>query len=176
MHATSVSSPVDDLREAVLASAAALAGADGGASLHRPTPIVLERPPKADFGDYATNAALLLAPSLRSPPRDVAERLGADLKLRLGERLERFEVAGPGFLNLFLADFWLREALARVLASEETFGAGGAPTPERILVEFVSANPTGPMHVGHARNAAYGDSLARVLAFHGHEVEREFYV
>jgi arginyl-tRNA synthetase len=176
MHATSASSPVDDLREAVLASAAALAGAGGGAGLHRPAPIVLERPPKADFGDYATNAALLLAPSLRSPPREVAERLGAELKLRLGERLERFEVAGPGFLNLFLADSWLREALARVLGGEETFGSGGAPVPERILVEFVSANPTGPMHVGHARNAAYGDSLARVLVFHGHEVEREFYV
>ncbi|HWY89183.1 MAG TPA: arginine--tRNA ligase [Solirubrobacteraceae bacterium] len=179
MRATSISTPVDDLREAVLAGATALAGADGageGSGLGRPDAIVLERPPKADFGDYATNAALLLAPSLRLPPREVAERLGAELKRRLGERLQRFEVAGPGFLNLFLADTWLQAALVRVLSAEETFGAGGARPSERILVEFVSANPTGPMHVGHARNAAYGDSLARVLAFHGHEVEREFYV
>jgi arginyl-tRNA synthetase len=170
---------VDELREAVLASAASLAGADaagGSGGLGRPDAIVLERPPKADFGDYATNAALLLAPSLGIPPREVAERLGAELGRRLGGQLRRFEVAGPGFLNLFLVDSWLRTALARVLAGDETFGANGAQRPERILVEFVSANPTGPMHVGHARNAAYGDSLARVLAFHGHEVEREFYV
>ena len=179
MHAMSVSTPVGELREAVLASAAALAGADGaggGGGLGRPDAIVLERPPKAEFGDYATNAALLLAPSLGIPPREVAERLGAELGRRLGERLQRFEIAGPGFLNLFLADSWLHAALGRVLGAEETFGAGGGRPSERILVEFVSANPTGPMHVGHARNAAYGDSLARVLAFHGHEVEREFYV
>jgi arginyl-tRNA synthetase len=179
MHTTSVSTPVDELRETVLASAAALTGVDAavaGAGLRRPDAIVLERPPKADFGDYATNAALLLAPSLAIPPREVAERLGAELKLRLGRRLQRFEVAGPGFLNLFLADAWLQTALTRVLDGGERFGSGGAQPPERILVEFVSANPTGPMHVGHARNAAYGDSLARVLAFHGHEVEREFYV
>ncbi len=171
--------PVDELRETVLASAAQLAVADDageGAGLGRPDAIVLERPPKAGFGDYATNAALLLAPSLGRPPREVAERLGAELTRRLGERLRRFEVAGPGFLNLFLTDSWLRGALARTLGGDETFGSGGAQPPERILVEFVSANPTGPMHVGHARNAAYGDSLARVLAFRGHEVEREFYV
>ncbi|MGC2374300.1 MAG: arginine--tRNA ligase, partial [Solirubrobacteraceae bacterium] len=90
--------------------------------------------------------------------------------------LERFEVAGQGFLNLFLSDGWHRAALAEVLAAGEDFGRGGARSPERVIVEFVSANPTGPMHVGHARNAAYGDALARVLAFHGHEVEREFYV
>jgi arginyl-tRNA synthetase len=179
MHAMSVSTPVGELREAVLAGAAALAGAAGGGrdgGLGRPDAIVLERPPKAELGDYATNAALLLAPSLGIAPREVAERLGAELQHRLGERLQRFEVAGPGFLNLFLADAWLHAALGRVLGAEETFGASGARAPERILVEFVSANPTGPMHVGHARNAAYGDSLARVLAFHGHEVEREFYV
>ena len=179
MHATGASTPVDDLREAVLTGAGALAqagGAGGASSLRRPDAIVLERPPKADFGDYATNAALLLAPSLGSPPREVAERLGAELTPARRRVCERFEVAGPGFLNLFLADSWLRTALARVVAAEETFGAGGAQPSERMLVEFVSANPTGPMHVGHARNAAYGDSLARVLAFHGHEVEREFYV
>jgi len=167
---------VDDLREEVLNAAAELAGAGGGSPLGRPDAITLERPPTAGFGDYATNAALLLAPSLGVPPRDVAERLGAELQRRLGERLERFEVAGPGFLNLFLAGSWLRDALARAIATDDAFGASGTPRPERILVEFVSANPTGPMHVGHARNAAYGDSLARVLAFHGHEVEREFYV
>jgi arginyl-tRNA synthetase len=194
MDTRGASTPVEELREAVLAVAGELAvtgddgigghagastdatGADVGSPLSRSEAIVLERPPKADFGDYATNAALLLAPSLGAPPREVAERLGAELTRRLGERLRRYEVAGPGFLNLWLADSWLRDGLARALAADDAYGAGGTSRPERILVEFVSANPTGPMHVGHARNAAYGDSLARVLAYHGHEVQREFYV
>ena len=112
-----------------------------------------------------------------APPRARSQSAWASaLQRRLGASLERFEVAGPGFLNLFLADSWLLGALADVLAASAPFGAGGDPAPERILVEFVSANPTGPMHVGHARNAAYGDALARVLAFRGHRVEREFYV
>ncbi len=110
------------------------------------------------------------------PPREVAERLGGALQERLGASLERFEVAGPGFLNLFVSDAWLTAALAQALAAGERFGAGAAERPERVLVEFVSANPTGPMHVGHARNAAYGDALARMLALQGHSVEREFYV
>jgi arginyl-tRNA synthetase len=169
------------LREHVLHAAAVLAppaagedrtsaaaGARGG--------VTLERPPRADFGDYSTNAALLLAPRLGEAPREVAERLGAGLQAALGERLQRFEVAGPGFLNLFLDDVWLREALAGVLAAGERFGAPEPTSPERVLVEFVSANPTGPMHVGHARNAAYGDSLARMLEFAGERVAREFYV
>jgi arginyl-tRNA synthetase len=110
------------------------------------------------------------------PPREVAERLGASLQARLGASLERFEVAGPGFLNLFVSDSWLTRALAQALDAGEEFGAGAAISHERVLVEFVSANPTGPMHVGHARNAAYGDALARMLALQGDRVEREFYV
>jgi arginyl-tRNA synthetase len=138
--------------------------------------MTLERPPRVDFGDYSTNAALLLAPALGAPPRVVAERLGAEVGELLGGELERVEVAGPGFVNLFLADAWHRRALGAVLEAGEGFGAGGAERGERILIEFVSANPTGPMHVGHARNAAYGDALARVLALYGHAVTREFYV
>ncbi len=165
--------PLDGLREAVLAAAAGLAGGDDGRG---PDGVTLERPPKANFGDYSTNAALLLAPRLGVPPREAAQRLGAELTELVGEDLERFEVAGPGFVNLFLADRWLRRALGAMLQAGESYGAGGARRGERVLVEFVSANPTGPMHVGHARNAAYGDALARLLALHGHEVTREFYV
>jgi arginyl-tRNA synthetase len=172
--------PLQGLRAAVLRGAAAMAGGKGGAGAESAAAarreITLERPKRAEFGDYSTNAALLLAPELGAPPREVAERLGRSLAEQLGESLERFEVAGPGFLNLFLSDAWCREALAGALAAGERFGAGGALRPERILVEFVSANPTGPMHVGHARNAAYGDSLSRMLAFHGHSVDSEFYV
>jgi arginyl-tRNA synthetase len=172
---------LDGLRRVLLEAVQELAG--GPSDSHGELPadgarggITLERPPRADFGDYSTNAALLLAPRVGVSPREVAERLGAELQRRLGPSLERSEVAGPGFLNLFLADSWLAGALAEALVAEEGFGGGRAEQPERVLVEFVSANPTGPMHVGHARNAAYGDALARMLAFEGHRVSREFYI
>jgi arginyl-tRNA synthetase len=162
------------LRQTVLAAVDDLTGtstANGGRAS-----ITLERPRRAEFGDYSTNAALLMAPGIGVPPRELAERLGDALQERLGVSLERFEVAGPGFVNLFMSDSWLTAALAQALAAGDAFGAGLAERPQRILVEFVSANPTGPMHVGHARNAAYGDALARMLALQGNRVEREFYV
>ncbi len=164
--------PITALRAAVEAASGAVAGSNGS-SRPRPT---LERPKKAGFGDYATNAAMLLAPVVGQPPREVAARVGEELAARLGPALDRVEVAGPGFLNLFLSDAWHAEALAHVLAAGDAYGGGRAAHPERIDVEFVSANPTGPMHAGHARNAAYGDALARILEFEGHEITREFYV
>jgi arginyl-tRNA synthetase len=167
--------PLDELRDAVQAAAADLRDGAPAPSV-QPT---LERPRKAGFGDFSTNAAMLLAPALKAPPREIAERLGEALSERLGERLERVEVAGPGFLNIFLADAWYSAAAAHILAAGEGYGGGHAAhagAAERVLVEFVSANPTGPMHVGHGRNAAYGDALARLLAFAGHDVGREFYV
>jgi arginyl-tRNA synthetase len=164
--------PLDELRAAVEAAAGDLR--DGAAPPGtRPT---LERPKRADFGDYSTNAAMLLAPVLGASPREIAERLGEALRERLGEQVERVEVAGPGFLNVFLADPWYVEAVSHVLGAGDRYGAGQADPVERVLVEFVSSNPTGPVHVGHARNAAYGDALVRLLAFAGHTVEREFYV
>jgi arginyl-tRNA synthetase len=172
-QAAPVPAPLERLRAAVIQSAEQLSGEPAGAGS---SPITLERPRRTQFGDYSTNAALLLAPALGVAPRELAERLGSAVHERLGASLERFEVAGPGFLNLFVSDGWLTDALAYVLAAGDAFGAGAAERPERVLVEFVSANPTGPMHVGHARNAAYGDALARMLALHGHTVEREFYV
>jgi arginyl-tRNA synthetase len=162
--------PVSDLRAAVQDAAAGLS--DGAATKSAPT---LERPKQADHGDYATNAALVLAPLLKAPPRDVAERLGGALRDRLGEALERVEVAGPGFLNLFLADAWYVGALDWVLAAGDGYGGGGASPALRVNVEFVSANPTGPLTAASGRHAAYGDALARVLGFAGHEVVREYY-
>jgi arginyl-tRNA synthetase len=118
---------------------------------------------------------MLLAPALGSPPREIAERIGAELTAVLGESLERVEVAGPGFLNLFLSDIWYRQALASILAAGDGFGAGGAERPERIILEFVSANPTGPLNAANARHGAYGDALGRILERQGHAVHREYY-
>jgi arginyl-tRNA synthetase len=181
--------PLASLRDAVLQAAAGLGSASqaGEPTTHdreqggqAPTAaesrsVTIERPRRPEFGDYSTNAAMALAPALGQAPRAIAEQLAAALAQRLGDSLERVDVAGPGFLNLFLADSWMRSALAQVLAAGDRYG-GATATTARVLVEFVSANPTGPMHVGHARNAAYGDSLARMLEFHGSRVEREFYV
>lgn len=138
----------------------------------------LDRPRKPELGDYSSNAAMLLAAPLGEAPRDVAARLSAELKGELGAEgsLARVEVAGPGFVNMFMSDEWYRRAMARLGASEESLGPAPTASPQRILVEFVSANPTGPLHVGGGRHAAYGDSLVRLLEAVGHEVEREFYV
>jgi arginyl-tRNA synthetase len=118
---------------------------------------------------------MLLAPALGAPPREIAERIGAELTEAMGANLERVEVAGPGFLNLFLSDMWHRQALAAVLSAGDRLGSGGTAAPERILLEFVSANPTGPLNAANARAAAYGDALGRILEHHGHTVWREYY-
>ncbi|HET8956185.1 MAG TPA: arginine--tRNA ligase [Solirubrobacterales bacterium] len=165
-------------------SVAALRGAVEGAAraLRDGHPIepapTLERPPKPEMGDYSSNVAMLLAGPLGENPRAVAERLRAELEAApgLAGQLQRVEVAGPGFVNFYLADAWYLRALGDLLAAGENLGPSPAAAPEKILVEFVSANPTGPIHVGTARNAAYGDSLVRLLQAAGHDVQREYYV
>jgi arginyl-tRNA synthetase len=163
-----VNDPVAELSSTVSAAAAALAG-DG--RVQQPK---LDRPPRPDFGDYSTNAAMLLAPTLGEAPRAIAERLGDQLGTRLGAAVERVEIAGPGFLNLFMADAWYLQALAALLEAGRRYGA--ADGGSRLNVEFVSANPTGPITVASGRHAAYGDALCRILEFAGNEVEREFYI
>jgi len=163
--------PVSELRAAV--ERAALALRDGEPVGPRPT---LDRPPKPELGDYSSNAAMLLAAPLGEAPRDVAARLGELLQGELAGSVDRIEVAGPGFVNLFLADEWYRRAMARLGAAGRRLGPAPVEVPRRILVEYVSANPTGPLHVGGGRHAAYGDALARLLEAVGHEVESEYYV
>ncbi len=160
--------PLDDLKVAVRDAAGELR--NGAAAGDR---LSLERPRKAGFGDYSTNAAMLLAPTLGVAPREVAERLGAALQERLGAQVEKVEVAGPGFLNLFLADAWYLAAIGDVLAAGDGFGAGAQD--ERIQIEFVSANPTGPLTAASGRHAAFGDALARILVLAGNTIEREYY-
>jgi len=136
-------------------------------------PVELERPSSSEHGDYATNAALQLAPKRKRSPREIAEEL-AEQAAGL-ELVERAEVAGPGFVNLWLAPAWYGDALSEILEAGDAYGGGFADPVERIQVEMVSANPTGPITVASARNGAYGDSLARVLEHAGHTVEREYY-
>jgi arginyl-tRNA synthetase len=136
-------------------------------------PVVLERPSDEQHGDYATNVALQLAGHRKQPPREIADALAAEVVD--GGLAERAESAGPGFLNLWLRDEWLVEGVREIVGAGTAFGSGSAVAPQRIQVELVSANPTGPITVAHARNGAYGDSVARLLAFAGHEVEREYY-
>jgi len=165
--------PLRELGGAVRAAATVVRGCAGADQL--PAAIRLERPKREGQGDYATNAAMLLAPALKAAPRTVAQRLAEQLESILGADLERAEAAGPGFLNLTLSDAWHRRALSAILAAGAAFGAGGADPAQRVLIEFVSANPTGPLVAASGRHAAYGDALARVLERHGHEVSREYY-
>jgi arginyl-tRNA synthetase len=136
-------------------------------------PVTLERPSDPAHGDYATNVALKLAGLRKRPPAEIAAELAAEAVAQ--GLAERAEAAGPGFVNLWLADEWLAEGVRDVLSAGSAFGAGLTAATERIQVEMVSANPTGPITVAHARNGAYGDSIARLLAFAGHDVEREYY-
>ena len=133
-------------------------------------PVELERPQDPSHGDYATNVALQSAPQHKRAPREFAAELGE--RAATLDEIERAEVAGPGFVNLWVTTEWLAEALAEV---GPDYGGGTAAEPQRIQVELVSANPAGPLTVGSARNGAYGDSVARLLAHAGHEVEREYY-
>jgi arginyl-tRNA synthetase len=135
--------------------------------------VELERPSDPAHGDYATNVALRVAPTRRCAPREIAEELAAAAAAI--PDVERAEVAGPGFVNLFLADSWFGSALRDILAEGADYGAGFAATKERVQVEMVSANPTGPITVASARNGAIGDAVARLLELGGNEVEREYY-
>jgi arginyl-tRNA synthetase len=137
-------------------------------------PIVLERPKHARHGDYACNLALQVARELRVKPRDIATRLLDALPD--SPWIERAEVAGAGFINLFLRLAFKQQAVNRVLAAADRYGSSNLGQGRRVQVEFVSANPTGPLHVGHGRGAAFGASLANVLAAAGFAVMREFYI
>jgi arginyl-tRNA synthetase len=133
--------------------------------------VELERPKDASHGDFATNVALRSAKAAGRAPRELAVELAAAIEAL--DEVETTEVAGPGFINLRLSDAFFLGALAEV---GDGYGGGwAAGSPDRVQVEMVSANPTGPLLVSHARNGAFGDSVARLLAFGGHEVEREYY-
>jgi len=136
--------------------------------------VQLERPRDAGHGDWATNVALTLARTLKRPPRAIAEEIAGKLDpARAGA--ERVEVAGPGFLNFYLAAGAIAGALGKILGMDREFGRSRAAEGTPIMVEFVSANPTGPLHLGHGRQAALGDAISTLLEWTGWSVHREYY-
>ena len=137
------------------------------------TPVALERPKQAAHGDYASNIALALAKRAQRNPRQLAQALLDALPA--SPLIERAELAGAGFINLFLTPAARQAIVARVLEEGDRFGRVATPSGQRVMVEFVSANPTGPLHVGHGRQAALGDAIASLLETQGHAVTREFY-
>ncbi|MEL7216332.1 MAG: arginine--tRNA ligase, partial [Pseudomonadota bacterium] len=163
-----------DIRAVVLASLSTLE-ADGvlpaGLEMRN---VTVEPPRDPAHGDIATNAAMVLAKPARMKPRDIAEALAA--RLTDDPRITQAEVAGPGFLNLRLAPSIWQAVVAEALRARTAFGRSTRGEGRRVNVEYVSANPTGPLHVGHTRGAVFGDALASLLAFTGHEVTREYYI
>ena len=135
----------------------------------------VERPADVSHGDFSCNAAMASAKALRNNPRAIGQMI-ADAAVFDGTVFEKIEVAGPGFLNFFISPLWFNETVGEVISSGSDYGKTELGKGKRVLVEFVSANPTGPMHIGNARGGALGDSLSSVLQFAGYEVEREFYV
>ena len=154
---------------AELERVAALLGAPPGVGIE------LETPREKGHGDLSTNLAMQLAKALRASPRAVAERIVAELRLPPG-LVDAVEIAGPGFVNFRIAPAQLNDTVRAILAEGAEYGRQRVAAPQRINVEFVSANPTGPLHVAHGRGAALGDCVASLLAWLGHDVAREFYV
>lgn len=135
----------------------------------------VERPADVSHGDFSCNAAMASAKALKNNPRAIGQMI-ADAAILDGTVFEKIEVAGPGFLNFFISPVWFNETVGEVISSRSDYGKTELGKGKRVLVEFVSANPTGPMHIGNARGGALGDSLSSVLQFAGYDVEREFYV
>lgn len=136
---------------------------------------VVEIPADTSFGDFATNAAMVSAKAFRLPPRKIAEILTANMEL-IGTCFDRVEIAGPGFINFFLSKSWFGDVVLAIENDQEHYGRSEYGNHEKVMVEFVSANPTGPMHMGNARGGSIGDCLASAMDFAGFDVSREFYV
>ena len=136
--------------------------------------IIIEKPKRDGFGDYATNVAMLLASREGKPPRQIAELIAKEIKPFV--HIKKVEIAGPGFINIFMVDDYWLNLLKEVHILKERYGTSNIGAGRKVQVEFVSANPTGPLHIGHGRGAAVGDSLANILKTVGYDVVKEYYV
>lgn len=164
---------IKELLQKAIYQAAQQAIAEGVFSADELPKIVLEVPPKKDFGDFATNFAMQAAKAAKTNPRVIAEAIVNRLKETW---LDKAVIAGPGFINFYLKSDWLYVMLADILAQGQRYGNNPSRAGERIQVEFVSANPTGPLHVGHGRGAAVGSALVNLLKAAGYDVASEFYI
>src|SRR5690625_1091590 len=137
--------------------------------------VILEKPKDKSHGDFATNIAMQLARIAKKAPRQIAEDITANLDHSKAS-IEKVDIAGPGFINFFMKNDYLGELIPTILQAGDTYGKTDAGQGEKIQVEFVSVNPTGDLHLGHARGAAFGDVLCNVLSAAGYEVERKYYI
>ncbi len=136
--------------------------------------VIIERPKKEEFGDFSTNIAMLMAPDEGETPRKIAEKLCPIIER--DEAVKKCEVAGPGFINIFIeTNFWLG-VMEEIIDKGQAFGDSNIGEGKKVQIEFVSANPTGPLHIGHGRGAAVGDTLARIMSSAGFDVTREYYI
>ena len=134
---------------------------------------IFERPKFQGHGDRASSAALKLAKKLKQKPLEIANKISENLKC---DYIEKTEIAAPGFVNVFLSPKFYADVIKDALTQNENYGAVNSGNNKKVQVEFVSANPTGPLHIGHGRGAALGDSVARILEFTGWDVQREYYM
>ncbi len=162
-------SAIDMVRSAVVD-----AQKDGALKTERLPGIIIDKPKKEDFGDFSTNIAMLLAPVEKKAPREIASLIAERIKAL--PEVEKCEVAGPGFINIFLKRSYWTGVLEEIIRKGDGFGRSEAGKDKTVQIEFVSANPTGPLHIGHGRGAAVGDSLSRVLKAAGFDVVREYYI
>lgn len=147
---------------------------DSGKNIPEGFMVRLERPKQAEHGDWATNIAMQLSKPLEMKPRELAQKIIDQVPL--GEIVEKADIAGPGFINFTLVSNWITEAVKNAITQDENYGRVNSGKGRRVQVEFVSANPTGPLHMGHGRGAAVGDITASILDFAGWKVEREYYI
>lgn len=164
----------EELKSLILCSLGRLV-ANGDIPAEPLPPFKTEIPADKSHGDFAVNVAMVSAKALKMPPRKIAELVCSQLELE-GSFFNRFEIAGPGFINFFLSEKWFSAVVENVITEKEDFGRTDLGQGKKVLVEFVSANPTGPMHIGNARGGAIGDCLASVLDWAGYDVQREFYI
>ncbi|NLI11444.1 MAG: arginine--tRNA ligase, partial [Peptococcaceae bacterium] len=167
---------VDEIRvnlSKALESSLQAARAGGSIKVEQVPAFSVEVPREKEHGDFATNLALLLAKPARMAPRKAAEILAQNFSLPW---VEKVEIAGPGFINFYLNPGWVYQALPRIVAQGGDYGRVNLGEAKKVQVEFVSANPTGLLHMGNARGAALGDSIAAILDFAGYDVTREFYI
>ena len=157
----------------VIEKAAKQAAGDGVLSVGELPAVLLEVPPQKEFGDYATNFAMQTAKAARANPRAVAQAIVDRIA---APWIDRMQIAGPGFINFHLKSDWLYDMLAGILRQGERYGQTNSGQGKRVQVEFVSANPTGPLHVGHGRGAAFGSALANLMDMAGYAVQKEFYI